>query len=309
MELLIIILIPVILFGTIGGISFYFIRKSGYMGNDKSRSKSVESVQEFLPFEGIDEDCLIIEGGKYRKIIECSSTNYALKTDEEQVSIEMIFQRFINSLTFPVVFFLQTRVIDNAKRLMLLHEDASVIKRTFPMLEDYADRYMEEMRHVNEFIGNSTQKKRFIIVPFDEAVAIDGLTEEDQAAYIKKELDNRCDIVMSGLASLGVKTHVLDRGEIVELLYSSFYRDDYSYSENLTNEEALSMLVSARENVLHKPPVNKKIASNLLEVMTLIDSGLADKTEEDKEIIEQLQKAYRRYEIKLGGGGYGEEEE
>ena len=33
-----------------------------------------------------------------------------------------------------------------------------------------------------------------------------------------------------------------------------------------------------------------KIASNLLEVMTLIDSGLADKTEEDKEIIEQLQK-------------------
>ena len=186
MELLIIILIPVILFGTIGGISL-FHQKIRIHGKRQIEIKSVESVQEF-PFEGIDEDCLIIEGGKYRKIIECSSTNYALKTDEEQVSIEMIFQRFINSLTFPVVFFLQTRVIDNAKRLMLLHEDVSVIKRTFPMLEDYADRYMEEMRHVNEFIGNSTQKKRFIIVPFDEAVAIDGLTEEDQAAYIKRNL-------------------------------------------------------------------------------------------------------------------------
>lgn len=300
MEFVIIILIPVILFGTIGGISYHLIKKSGHLGSSASNAKTVSTVQDFIPLEDIVDDCLLLEGGKYRRVVECSSTNYALKTDEEQVSIEMIFQRFINSLTFPVVLFLQTRVIDNAKRLRMLHEDISVVKRTFPMLENYADQYMTEMRSVNEFIGNSTQKKRYIIVPFDEAVTIEGLTTEDQIVYTQKELDNRCDIVMSGLASLGVKTHVLDNAELIELVYSSFYRDDYSYAENITQNEALSMIIAASENVLYKPPADKKIASSLLEAMTLLNQK-PDPSEEDQEALKQVQSVYQKYERKMGG--------
>ena len=58
------------------------------MGNDKSRSKSVESVQEFLPFEGIDEDCLIIEGGNTGRSLNALLQTMPLKQMKNKLALK-----------------------------------------------------------------------------------------------------------------------------------------------------------------------------------------------------------------------------
>lgn len=294
--LFVIILVPVVLFGLVGGISYYFLKKAGY-ANENAGGKNESTAQDFIPIEKVEDGCLVLNGGKYRKYIECSSTNYALKTDEEQISIEMIFQRFINSLTFPVVIFLQTKVIDNSKRLRKIQEDGSAVKRTFPALENYADQYLGAMRNINDFIGNSTQKKKYIILPYDDVVSIDGMTEADTKEYIKRELENRCDIVMSGLAAIDVKTKVLNDEEIIELIYSSLYRDDYTYAENINEHEALALLVSSKNNSLYMPDAGKKIASNLLAAANLLNA-VADENQEARADADLLYDLYRKFEAK-----------
>ena len=62
-------------------------------------------------------------GHDYRLVIECSSTNYNLKTDTEREMIELSFQKLLNSLTFPITIFIQTKVLDNTKILSQMEEE------------------------------------------------------------------------------------------------------------------------------------------------------------------------------------------
>ena len=85
--------------------------------------KTISTAQDFLPFNDIDNNMIDLGGFKYRMIVECSSTNYNLKTGSEKEMIEMAFQRFLNSLQFPVTFYIQTKEIDNSKMLLQLEGD------------------------------------------------------------------------------------------------------------------------------------------------------------------------------------------
>jgi len=289
------ILIPLILFGTMGGVAYHFIKKTDPKKNSKEEKGKVNSAQEFIPIEDIEDGFLILKGGKHRRIIECSSTNYDLKTEDEQIGIEMIFQRFLNSLTFPISFFLQTRIIDNSKMLSVLREDIAVTKRTFPNLVDHAEKYLLEMQHINETIGNSKQKKRYIIIPYDEDLNIDSLTDEERIEYTKKELDNRCSVVINGLSALGVKTNILDNKELVELVYSTFYRDDYSFSEFVDKDEAMSLFVESDEDLFKGISPETKLTTVIEEAINIMAVNDDRFGEEDKEFLKNLRKAYDKY--------------
>lgn len=112
----------------------------------------------------------------------------------------------------------------------------------------YAEQYERDMSDLNAKIGNSQQKKRYIIIPYDDAVLLDNLTEEEKIHYAAKEIRNRCNMVMSNLESVGVVSHILSTAELTELVYSCYNRDDYSYAEAISDKEAFSMFVHGQED-------------------------------------------------------------
>ncbi len=247
-AILLVILVLVLSACGVGTALFFTIRKFDPQGGDKTEDPTIKTAQEFLPFEDIRDDTIILSNHKYRAIIECSATNYNLKTPAERAIIEASFQRFLNSITFPITFFLQTKVIDNAKRLQLLREEIKGTLLEFPNMAGYAEQYERDMSDLNAKIGNSQQKKRYIIIPYDDAVLLDNLTEEEKIHYAAKEIRNRCNMVMSNLESVGVVSHILSTAELTELVYSCYNRDDYSYAEAISGKEAFSMFVHGKED-------------------------------------------------------------
>ena len=121
---------------------------------------SITTAQEFLPFNDIKDDVIDLGGHKYRAILECSSTNYNLKTDQEKDIIEMSFQRFLNSLTFPITFYVQTKVIDDSKMISTLEEDFASIIEVYPNLRNYGEIYVNEMKNLHNYIQNNKTKKK-----------------------------------------------------------------------------------------------------------------------------------------------------
>lgn len=302
------ILISVLMFGLVGGVAFYFIRKTS-PDTTVGSGPSANSAQGFLPLADIRDGYMVLKDGSLRRAIECSSINFDLKTEEEQASIEMIFQRFLNSLTFPVSFFLQTRIIDNSKRLRILEEEISSVKRDFPKLEDYADQYLRAMGNINEELQSFTQKKKFIIVPFDDRLEVDSLSSEEKEEYIRKQLDNRCSIVLNGLANLGIRASILSTEDLVDLMYSTTHRDDYSFAENLTENEALSLFVEGSSNVSTKKDSRREAlaaveaALNQLSIHheSLEDKGemLEEKLREVKNMLSDSGKTKEKGEVAL----------
>ena len=215
--IIIIMLVMFLLAGIVGVVIFFTVKKFDPQGNDKTEDPNIKTVQEFLPFKDIRDGTIVLSDHKYRAIIECSATNYNLKTPAERASIEASFQRFLNTITFPITFFMQTKVIDNSKRLQMLHEEIKATLVEFPNMASYAEQYERDMSDLNGKIGNSQQKKRYIIIPYDEVVLLDNLTEDEKVNYAAKEIRNRCNIIMSNLESVGVISRILSTEELVEI--------------------------------------------------------------------------------------------
>lgn len=145
-------------------------------------------------------------------------------------------------------------MIDNSKRLQMLHEEIKATLVEFPNMASYAEQYERDMSDLNGKIGNSQQKKRYIIIPYDEVVLLDNLTEDEKVNYAAKEIRNRCNIIMSNLESVGVISRILSTEELVELVYSCYNRDDYSYAEAISNKDAFSTFVhGTRDNFKNMP--------------------------------------------------------
>ena len=152
-----------------GGLIFFLLKRSAVMNEDTSVSTSNDSAQSFLPFKDIKDSMVDLGNYEYRAFIECQSINYDLKTEQEKEMIDASFQRFLDSLTFPITIHIQTKTIDNTRVLQSLEYDMVETIKEYNHLYDYANLYFEEMRKINETIGNTKQKKKYIIVPFSDS--------------------------------------------------------------------------------------------------------------------------------------------
>lgn len=273
MPVILILLIMLLIGGTVGVILFFVIKKVDPKAGDKTEDPTIKTVQEFVPFEDIRDNTIVLSNHKYRAVIECSATNYNLKTPAERSIIEASFQRFLNTVTFPITFFLQTRVIDNSKRLQLLREEIKQTLTEFPNMAAYAEQYERDMSDLNAKIGNSQQKKRYIIVPYDDVVMLDNLTEEEKIGYAAKEIRNRCNIVISNLESVGVTSHILSTEELIELVYSCYNRDDYSYAEAISSNDAFSMFVHGEKDQFEDMPKRALLDIILNEAINRMELG------------------------------------
>ncbi|TCK01322.1 UNVERIFIED_ORG: hypothetical protein BDK47_11613 [Anoxybacillus amylolyticus] len=266
-------------------------------GGDGDR---VSTAQEFLPFEDIRDGVICLGGHRYRAVIECSSTNYHLKTNNEKEVIEASFQRFLNSLTFPITFFVQTKVMSHSRMLKQLEEDVANAVSTYPHLEEYANEYMKEMRQIHVHIGNNKQKKKYVIVPFDDAIQLGNLSDEEKYEYALKELYARVGIVCDGLQAVGVQTKVLNTKELAELIMSVYHKDHYEHVEQVVEGDFLTLMVEG-ENRLETMDEEAKLDWVLYEAQTRLQTEFVnDQTdafvrERAEQVLNELNVMRQRY--------------
>lgn len=307
-------LIMVVIFGAIGAIAFIMIRKVDPKNQDASENADIKQAQEFLPFVDISNNMIVLGNHRYRAVLVCSSTNYQLKTAGEREQIEMSFQRFLNTISFPITFFLQTKVIDNTARLLELQMDAEQTVREFPNMANYAEQYQKDMANLNQVIGNNQQKKRYIIVTYDDPGSLDTLSDEEKVIHAEKELQQRCNSIISNLQAVGVKADIMRTPELIELIYSCYHRDDYSYAEAIAGKEPFSLFVSGEEDKFKDLPKVKMLDLILGEAVNKISMSNVDADPGGRRALEELIALRDKYAgyfkelsgTDISGGGLGD---
>lgn len=278
-ALFIIVAIFLVIFGVLGAVLWVVLKKTDPKNQDTTENPQIKEAQAFLPFTDIRDGMIMLPNQRYRMVLECSSLNYNLKTPAERDQIELSFHRFLNTISFPITFFLQTKTIDNRERLAMLDKNIEEALSLYPGIRSYAQQYRKDMEELNTKIGNSHQKKRYIIITYDEVGTLDSLSAEEQEVYARKELLNRCTSVRSNLEGVGVNSHVLETPELIELIYSCYYRDDYSYAEAISDKEAFSLFVHGTEDKFHDMSKNDLLALLCGEMENRINLENLDQTE------------------------------
>lgn len=242
---------------------------------DSSAKEDIKTAQEFLIFDDIADSVIDLGGFQYRAIIEVSSVNYNLRTEREQEVIELSFQRFLNSLTYPITLFVQTRTIDSERILSVLRKDMGVVLNEYPELEEYANVYYENIADLNNQIGNNKEKKKYIIVHYDEAIKLTNYSDEEKYNESVKEIMNRCQLIKDSLYSMGLKPRILNTREIVKFIGSVYYKDNYAQFDEVVNGNFLSLKVDG-ENRLENLSPDGRLDWILYEAEMRLKEELAD---------------------------------
>jgi len=97
-------------------------------------------------------------------VVKCSTINFLLKNTDEQDAIIISFQRFLNSLDFPIQVLVRSKKLDIESYLSNLNEKA--IKQTNQLLQNQTYEYIEYLRKLIE-VAQIMKKEFYIIIPFD----------------------------------------------------------------------------------------------------------------------------------------------
>lgn len=122
------------------------------------------STQRYLPFSQIRDNVIIMKDDSARIIMRCSTVNFLLKNTEEQDSIIISFQRFLNSLDFPIQILIRSKKLDIESYLNNLNDKA--LKQKNSLLQNQTYEYIEYLRKLIE-VAQIMKKEFYIIVPFD----------------------------------------------------------------------------------------------------------------------------------------------
>lgn len=132
---------------------------------NKKKDHPDTSTQRYLPFSQIRENIMVMKDDSARIILRCSSINFLLKNTDEQDSIIISFQRFLNSLDFPIQILVRSKKLDIDSYLSKLNDKA--LKQTNPLLQNQTYEYIEYLRKLIE-VAQIMKKEFYIIIPFDE---------------------------------------------------------------------------------------------------------------------------------------------
>lgn len=295
MKIALLIFFLLLLVGGMVALMIFIVKKLDPMQGDKSEDDSSGIAQDFLPFGDIQNGIIILPNYCYRAVMECTSLNYDLKTEGERDQIEMSFQRFINSLSFPTTIFLQTKEIDNSRRIESLKKDVEQTLVEFPGMATYAEQYIKDMETLNTRIGNNQQKKRYIIITYDDASQLGQLSDGEKAVYAAKELQTRCNAISQGLDAVGVRTQRLGTPELIELIYSCYNRDNFSYAEAISSGDAFSLFVDGAEDKFKDFPKVGLLDLILGESINQIRQSGIDEEKNGHAVLEQLQALREKY--------------
>ena len=194
------------------------------------------TTQNFVPVQEIRDGVMILKNGGMRSVILASSLNFALKSQDEQGSILMQFQNFLNSLDFSIQIVVQSKKLDIRPYLALLEDRYR--DQPSELMKIQVREYIEFIRTFVEST-NIMSKSFFVVIPYDPPMVGSnnstfnsmipggkkGTTKqnaEESFQEYRSQLEQRVSVVEQGLVRCGVRAAELGTEEVVELFYKLF---------------------------------------------------------------------------------------
>lgn len=206
----------------------------------KNTVESDSTTQRYLPFSQIRENVMIMKDNSWRLVLECSTVNFLLKSEDEQNSIILSFQRFINSLDFPIQILVRSKKLDLDSYISKLEDIWK--KQTNFLLKKQTEEYTEFLKKLIEY-AQIMKKEFYIIISFDLE---EGKSVRDNSFFwifknfwnsinnannitkirmqirsfnsIKKWLVNKVNAIKTSLENIWIKVKELEKEELIKLL-------------------------------------------------------------------------------------------
>ncbi len=195
-----------------------------------------KATQQFVDIEEIKDGLVILKNGGVRRVLMVAGINFELKSEEEQNAIIFSYQNFLNTLDFSVQIVIHSRKLNIDGYLERLKSKES--EETNELLKNQIGEYIQ---FIGSFVSENEimAKTFFVIVPYDSFqlpkkggkafnLIKSGAQTMGQPVMAQsfeekiRQLDQRTDQVLQGLAQIGVRAVPLNDEELIELFYNLY---------------------------------------------------------------------------------------
>src|SRR3989344_6451266 len=132
--------------------------------NKLSKPKVGPSTVSFLDIVEVRDDCVVMRDGTLRGVLLCSSVNFALKSEDEQIATIQAYMQFLNAIDFPLQIVIQSRKLNidgYLERLKALEkQQTNELMRV--QIADYLD-YVKELISLGEIMT----KRFYMAAPYN----------------------------------------------------------------------------------------------------------------------------------------------
>ncbi len=233
----------------------------------KLMQNKVASTQRYLQFAGARDNTLILKDGGLRSVLEVSSINFNLKSEEEQNAIIGSYQQFLNALSFPVQLLVRSRKLDIDTYLADLRGRMKKLENQ--LLKDQMAEYIEYVQKLVEY-SDIMEKRFFVVVPVNppraekktlmgkfmsyinpDDTVLNILKRRGEFKQLKKQLDDRLEVVLTAIGNCGLKIEPLKTEEIIELFYQ-VYNPQLARTQKMGDIEEMSVTSGPEENLVEE---------------------------------------------------------
>jgi hypothetical protein len=212
------------------------------------------STQRYLPFSEIRDNLMIMKDGSSRMVLKVHATNFNLKSTDEQDAILISYQRFLNSINFPIQIIIRSVKVDIEAYINRLKNLA--LKQSNALLQEQTYKYVDFLTNLVD-LAQIMKKEFYIVVPYDtennESVRKtsffgifssfwSALRQEENASDIrmnrirmdklKKQNYERVSTVKMSLEAIGLKATILEKEDMIKLVYN-YYNPRIKTENNL----------------------------------------------------------------------------
>ncbi len=183
-----------------------------------SQNLNEEKIKQFLNLKEIKNDVLILKDSKL-SIIKVEPINFSLRNKQEQQIVISTFQKFLNSLDFPIQIIIATDALNLDNYLSHLENKS----------EKYSTLFKDFKEHLFKMIASRGLLNRsfYLIIPEKEDLTVQvGVCEEL-------------------LKNMNLK-HVKLKDQELQFMLSSFFNDIYAEEDKVTKGDYLFDMVAPK---------------------------------------------------------------
>ncbi len=198
----------------------------------KRRSKIPHSTQDHLAIRDIIDDLVVTKSNSVCLVIQTSSVNFDLLSEQEQSSKIMAFAGLLNSLSFPLQVLVKTNRIDISKYIDYL--DRETQRALSPGLRQQLNIYTTFIKNLT--VHHEVLDKKFYLVI--SHYSIGDLSNPLQMAQVqteetmfnkkklleqaKNKLYFKRDHLIKQLGRMGLTGHQLGTEQLIDLFYDIY---------------------------------------------------------------------------------------
>ena len=186
------------------------------------KSNNRASSRRQIAIRGIRDGVVVLPGNHYRVVLEVSTVNFELMSEDEQDALIDTYQSFLNSLTTSLQILVRIRELD-------MHGYLEAFRGSVEQEPELI--YRKQIENYTEFVEGLVKSSKilsrtfYVVIPFGSA--------HENFDYSREQLAITTDIVTKGLRRLGLQSHQLSSLEALELFYS-FYSPVQSKMQPIT---------------------------------------------------------------------------